>query len=65
MSSKSLETRRLSTYAGWEIYFDGGGVLPAPLTGMFTSQNAAEQAIASYQAGVRAKVSKRGKSQSK
>lgn len=63
--SKALLPRRLTTFAGWEIYFEGGGVLPKELSGTYTSEHTAHRAIASFQATVRSKVGKRGKSTSK
>jgi len=59
--SKGLAIRSIGTVAAYEIFLEGGGRVPTPLSGQFTSETAAKNAIKSFQASVRNRVTKRGK----
>jgi len=63
--SKEFKARRIGTIPAFEIFLEGGGPVPAALSGHYTSENIAMNAVRSFQAGVRSKVSRRGKKQSK
>ena len=53
--SKELKVRK-RTDGMYEIYFDGGGSIPAVLEGAFTHSSVAQQHLAAFQAGVREKA---------
>lgn len=48
-----------------KIVYSGGGKVPENLSGFYTSQHYAKQAIDTYIEGVRNKVTVRGKSKNK
>lgn len=39
----------VQTVYGWKVYYEGGGQLPAVLTGLYTNKEAANKAIELYQ----------------
>lgn len=62
--SRELKARRLPTFPMYEIFMEGGGNIPKDLSGLYTSERNALDAIKLSQAKVQNKVSKRGKSTS-
>lgn len=45
---RELDTRKCDSYGNYEIYYQGGGVIPKELEGIFTSKTLADRRLASY-----------------
>ena len=48
-TSRGLAVRVMDTYGHYHIFREGGGVVPEELSGLYTTEQHADQALFSYQ----------------